>query len=172
MAQPYIGEIRLFASNFAPQNWLFCHGQLLPISENDALYQVIGTRYGGDGESNFALPDLRGRIPLHFGVGPDTLNYPISQMAGTETVTLTTQQIPVHTHPVLASTGPGSVNSPTNNVIGVSAAVKVFIEDEPVVNMNAGAVGPAGGSEPHENCQPFLGINYIISLFGIFPTPT
>jgi microcystin-dependent protein len=172
MAQPYIGEIRMFAGNFPPNGWLLCNGQLLPISENEALFQLIGTTYGGDGESTFAMPDLQSRVPLHFGNGPDGINYPRAQMAGTETVTLTTQQMPVHTHPVIASTGPGNVNSPTNNLIGVSAAVKVFIEDEPVVNMNAGAVGPQGGSQPHENCQPFLCINYIISLFGLYPSPT
>jgi microcystin-dependent protein len=172
MAQPYIGEIRLFAGTFNPVGWEFCNGQLLPISENEALFQLIGTMYGGDGQENFGLPNLQSRVPMHFGNGPDGINYVQAQMAGTESETLTIQQMPAHTHPVIASTGPGNVNSPTNNVIGVSAAVKVFIEDEPAVNMNAAAVGPVGGSQPHENCQPFLCINYIISLFGIYPSPT
>jgi microcystin-dependent protein len=167
MAQPYVGEIRIFAGNFAPAGWMFCGGQLLPISENEVLFQLIGTTYGGDGESTFALPDLRGRLPIHQGNG-----FILAETGGAEEVTLTTQQIPVHTHPVLASTGPGSVNTPTGNVIGVSSAVKVFIEDEPTVNMNNGAVVPVGGSQPHTNFQPYLCVNFIISLYGIFPSPT
>jgi microcystin-dependent protein len=167
MAQPYVGEIRMFGGNFAPAGWMFCEGQLLPISENETLFQLIGTTYGGDGERTFALPDMRGRLPIHQGGG-----FVLAETGGAETVTLTTQQIPVHTHPVLASTGPGSVNSPTGNIFGVSAAVKVFIEDEPVVSLNAGAVGPVGGSQPHTNLQPYLCVDFIISLFGIFPSPT
>ncbi|HZG09914.1 MAG TPA: tail fiber protein [Allosphingosinicella sp.] len=167
MAQPYVGEIRIFAGNFAPVAWMFCEGQLLPISENETLFQLIGTSYGGDGESTFALPDLRGRLPIHQGNG-----FILAETGGAEEVTLTTQQLPVHSHPVLASTGPGSVNTPTGNVIGVSSAVKVFIEDEPAVNMNNGAVAPVGGSQPHTNLQPYLGLNFIISLYGIFPSPT
>jgi microcystin-dependent protein len=172
MAQPYVGEIRLFASNFAPRDWLFCHGQLLPIAENEVLFQLIGTRYGGDGESNFALPDLRGRVPLHFGVGPDTVNYPISQMAGTESETLTTQQIPVHTHPLLASTDQTASVNPGGAVIGAPLTATPFYADTPNTGLAAQSISLAGGSQPHENCQPYLCINYIISLFGLFPSPT
>ncbi|HEY0026258.1 MAG TPA: tail fiber protein [Allosphingosinicella sp.] len=169
MAQPYIGEIRMFAGNFPPVGWMFCNGDLLAISENDALFVLIGTTYGGDGESNFALPNLQSRIPIHMGSNGGT-SYQLAEMAGTEQETLTSQQMPNHTHSVLASTGPGNLNTPAGNVIGVSAAVKVFIEDDPLVNMSAQAVGVQGGSQPHTNCQPYLCINYIISLFGIFPT--
>jgi microcystin-dependent protein len=172
MAQPYVGEIRMFAGNFPPVGWMFCDGEPLPISENEILFQLIGTTYGGDGESTFNLPNLQSRVPLHMGNGPDGVTYPLSQMAGTEQETLTIQQIPSHTHPMLASTGVGNNNSPNGNVTSQSASVKVYIADAPSAALDAQAVTPVGGSQPHENCQPFLCINYIISLFGIFPNPT
>jgi microcystin-dependent protein len=173
MAQPYIGEIRMFAGNFPPNGWLFCDGQQLPISENETLFQLIGTTYGGDGESNFNLPNLQSRVPMHFGNGPDGVTYQIAEMAGVESVTLTTQQIPVHSHPLIAAQLPGDANSPGNNLVAETpGGIKLYIEDAPSIQMNAGAIGPVGGSQPHENCQPFLCINYIISLFGIFPSPT
>jgi microcystin-dependent protein len=173
MAQPYVGEIRLFAGNFAPVGWLICRGQQLPISENETLFQLIGTTYGGDGESTFNIPNLQSRVPLHFGNGPDGINYPLAQMAGTESVTLTTQQIPVHTHPFVVSLSDGTQVSPSNNVVAVPAAgINIYFEDTPTTGFNAGAISPVGGSQPHENCQPFLCINYIISLFGLFPQPT
>lgn len=173
MAQPYVGEIRMFAGNFAPAGWMFCDGQLLPISENETLFQLIGTTYGGDGESTFALPNLQSRVPIHMGNGPDGTTYQLAEMAGTETVTLTTQQIPIHNHALTASTAAGAVNSPANQVIAASPSILVFIQDTPDSTLNlANSVTPAGGSQPHENCQPFLCINYIISLFGIFPSPS
>jgi microcystin-dependent protein len=173
MAQPYIGEIRMFAGTFAPLGWEFCSGQTVPISENEALYQLIGTTYGGDGESSFALPNLQSRIPLHKGNGPDGLAYPLAQAAGTESVTLTVQQIPVHTHPLTASTADGTVPNPSGNVLAQTpAGIFPYFEDAPTGNMNQGAITPAGGSQPHENSQPFLCINYIISMFGLFPSPT
>ena len=169
MAQPYIGEIRMFAGTFAPAGWMLCSGQLLPISENDALFVVLGTMYGGDGESTFALPNLQSRVPIHTGTGPDGVNYTQAEAAGVESVTLTTQQIPIHNHALLVSTGPGNDNLPTGHVTGESASVKVYISDSPGGAMNNTSVTPVGGSQPHENCQPFLCINYIISLFGVFP---
>ena len=172
MAQPYVGEIRMFAGNFPPVGWLFCDGQQLPISENETLFQLIGTTYGGDGESTFNLPNLQSRIPIHMGTGPDGVNYQLAEAAGVESVTLTVQQIPIHNHALVVSTGPGNNNIPTNNVPGESASVKIYAADVPSAAMNAASVTPAGGSQPHENCQPFLCINYIISLFGIFPSPT
>jgi len=172
MAQPYVGEIRMFAGNFAPVGWMFCEGQQLPISENETLFQLIGTTYGGDGESTFNLPNLSSRVPIHMGTGPDGITYPLAQMAGTEEVTLSMQQIPNHSHPMLASTGPGGSNAPSGNVTAQSASVKMYIADAPSGAMNAQVVTPVGGSQPHENCQPFLCINYIISLFGLFPNPT
>lgn len=172
MAQPYVGEIRMFAGNFAPAGWMLCQGQLLPISENDALFTLIGTTYGGDGQTTFALPDLRGRIPLHMGQGPGTSSFVIGQQGGVETVTLTVNQLPQHTHPLQASTNLANTGTPTDKVLGVTAAFDAYIDDTPLVNMNAASFGSTGGSQPHDNMQPFLCINYIISLFGIFPSPT
>jgi microcystin-dependent protein len=176
MAQPYVGEIRMFAGNFAPAGWMFCSGQQLPIAENEVLFQLIGTTYGGDGESTFNLPNLQSRIPLHMGNGPDGVNYPLAQMAGTESVTLTTQQIPNHTHPLLTSNAAATA-SPTNATFATSTSSQAGSnaynnEADPGTQLAPGVINPTGGSQPHENCQPFLCINYIISLFGIFPSPT
>jgi microcystin-dependent protein len=172
MAQPYVGEIRIFAGNFAPAGWMFCDGQLLPISENETLFQLIGTTYGGDGESTFALPNLQSRVPIHMGQGKDGVTYQLAEMAGTESVTLTTQQIPSHTHPLTASGDVGDQAAPAGNCISNSNGPVPYIEDVAGSAMNANAIGPQGGSQPHENCQPFLCVNFIISLFGIFPSPT
>src|SRR5690349_20815239 len=165
MAQPYVGEIRMFAGNFAPAGWMFCEGQLLPISENETLFNLIGTTYGGDGQSTFALPDLRGRIPIHQGNG-----FILAETGGSEEVTLTTQQIPIHTHALLASGDVGNQINPENNLTSNSNGALPYIEDVPQVVMSP--VTPVGGSQPHNNFQPYLCINYIISLFGIFPSPT
>jgi len=167
MAQPYVGEIRMFAGNFAPAGWMFCEGQLLPISENETLFNLIGTTYGGDGQSTFALPDLRGRIPLHFGNG-----FTLAETGGVETVTLTVSQIPSHSHPVLASTAPGGQTTPGGNVPAASFNVTPYINDVPTGAMSANAVGAVGGSQPHNNFQPYLCVDFIISLFGIFPSQT
>lgn len=167
MAQPYVGEIRMFAGNFAPAGWMFCEGQLLPISENETLFNLIGTTYGGDGQSTFALPDMRGRIPIHQGNG-----FILAETGGAEEITLTVNQMPVHSHPFLASVGPGNVNIPTGNVPAQSAAVKIYTVDSPTAQLNVQSNGPTGGSQPHTNFQPYLCINYIISLFGIFPSPS
>ena len=167
MALPYVGEIRIFAGNFAPAGWMFCEGQVLPISENETLFNLIGTTYGGDGESTFALPDLRGRLPLHMGGG-----FTLAETGGVETVTITTQQIPAHSHAMLASTGPGTQNDPTNAVTAGSPSVTLYEADVTDANMAASAVGSTGGSQPHENFQPYLCLSFIISLFGIFPTQT
>ena len=167
MAQPYVGEIRIFAGNFPPKGWRFCEGELLPIADNETLFQLIGTTYGGDGVSNFALPDLRGRIPVHQGT-----SYFLAEQGGVEQVTLTVNQIPAHTHPLLASTNISTQTSPTNNVLAQSTAADMYIEDVPNVSLAPNAIGPTGGSQPHTNFQPYLCLNYIISLFGIFPSPT
>ncbi len=167
MAQPYIGEIRMFAGNFAPVGWEFCEGQTIPIEENEALFQLIGTTYGGDGESTFNLPDLRGRLPIHMGGG-----FNLAETGGAEEVTLTTAQLPVHTHPFMGSTGPGADQLPTNNVIASSPNVRMFRESNVGAAMNAQAIGPVGGSQPHTNFQPYLCVDFIISMFGIFPSPT
>jgi microcystin-dependent protein len=176
MAQPYIGEIRMFAGTYAPSGWAYCNGQQLPISENEALYQLIGTTYGGDGESTFNLPNLQSRVPIHKGNGPDGNPYPLAQMAGTETVTLTVQQIPSHNHVLIATDAAGTL-TPGNATLAKAASsqqgVKVY-NNAPAafVQLRPETVGASGGSQPHENCQPFLCVNFIISLFGIFPTQT
>jgi microcystin-dependent protein len=157
----------MFAGNFAPAGWMFCEGQLLPISENETLFQLIGTTYGGDGESTFALPDLRGRIPIHQGNG-----FILAETGGAEQITLAVQQIAAHSHPLLASGAGGNLNTPAGNLTAESATVKVYIEDSPTASMLADAVGPVGGSQPHTNFEPYLCVNFIISLFGIFPSPT
>jgi microcystin-dependent protein len=173
MAQPYVGEIRMFAGNFPPVGWMFCQGQQMSISENDVLFQLIGTTYGGDGEESFNLPNLASRVPMHMGTGPDGTTYQIGEMAGTEQETLSIQQIPNHTHPLTASLATGTLTTPGGNVLAQTpGGVKPYIEQDADTNMSAQAITPAGGSQPHENTQPFLCINFIISLFGIFPSQT
>jgi microcystin-dependent protein len=173
MAQPYVGEVRLFAGNFAPAGWQFCDGSLLPISENETLFNLIGTTFGGDGQSTFAVPDLRGRLPIHLGQGQGLSNRTLGQAAGTESVTLTIQQIPNHTHPMVGSTSLGQDTSPAGKVVAqIGAGALPYIQDSTDTNLNAAAVLPAGGSLPHDNLQPFLCISFIISLFGIFPSQT
>ena len=173
MAQPYVGEIRMFAGNFAPAGWMFCEGQLLPISENETLFNLIGTTYGGDGQSTFALPDLRSRLPMHMGQGPGiTQNYIIAETGGVETVTLTTQQLPVHNHAFEATLNAAAGTDPTNQVIAQTSQIHMFTQDVTNRQMNASALAPVGGSQPHDNLQPYLCISFIISLFGIFPSPT
>jgi microcystin-dependent protein len=167
MAQPYVGELRLFAGNFAPAGWMFCDGQLLPISENEVLFQLIGTTYGGDGETTFALPDLRGRVPVHQGNG-----YTLAQTGGAETVTLTPSQMPVHRHPLRASTAAATHSAPGNTLLTATGTVNSYGSGNPDQLMTAGALTPSGGSQPHDNMAPYLAVSYIISLFGIFPSPT
>lgn len=167
MAQPYVGEIRMFAGNFAPAGWQFCEGQLLPISENETLFQLIGTTYGGDGQNTFGLPDLRGRLPIHQGNGSV-----LADTGGAEEITLTVNQIPSHTHPMLASTAVAQDTAATNKVTAQSGSALLYIQDSTDANMSPQAITSVGGSQPHTNFQPFLCINFIISLFGIFPTPT
>lgn len=166
MAQPYVGEIRLFAGNFAPAGWMFCEGQLLPISEYETLFNLIGTTYGGDGQSTFALPDLRGRIPVHQGNG-----FNLAETGGAEEVTLTASQIPTHSHALLGSADPASARSLANGVFGRAPGEAYASEFTPQV-LSPQAVGPVGGSQPHNNFQPYLCVDYIISLFGIFPSQT
>ena len=165
MAQPFVGELRLFAGNFAPAGWMFCDGQLLPIAENETLFQLIGTTYGGDGQSTFGLPDLRGRVPVHQGNG-----FTLAQTGGTETVTLTTAQVPAHTHALRASAAAGTNSAPGNAVLAATGAVNSYGSGTPDQAMTADALARSGGSQPHDNMAPFLAVSYIISLFGIFPS--
>lgn len=174
MSDPFVGEIKMFAGNFPPNGWQLCQGQLIPISENETLFQLIGTTYGGDGENTFALPNLASRVAIHQGQGPGiTQSYIIGEIAGTEEVTLTTQQIPQHTHiAVTASTG--QVGTAANNILADAQSTqtgpRIYSTQATNVTMNANTIAPAGGSQPHSNIQPTLAINFIISLFGIFPT--
>lgn len=172
MAQPYVGEIRMFAGNFAPAGWMFCEGQLLPISENETLFQLIGTMYGGDGQATFALPDLRGRVPVHFGTSSFGTPFPQTEAAGVEEVTLNSLQIPIHTHPMVVLDHAGNQVNPGGNLPGHSFNVTPYINSTPSAGFNAGAISSAGGSQPHTNFQPYLCIDFIISLFGIFPSQT
>ena len=169
MGTPFVGEIRMFAGNFAPAGWMFCQGQLLPISENETLFQLIGTTYGGDGQSTFALPNLSSRVPIHQGSG-----FTLADAAGAESVTLTTSQIPAHTHVPQASTSsvsPPNVSSPAG-AVWAQSVLNDYSTAAPSQAMNAAAIGSSGGSQPHDNMIPFLVINFIISLFGIFPSQT
>src|SRR5437763_6497475 len=170
---PFVGEIRMFAGNFPPAGWMFCDGSQLPISENETLFQLIGTTYGGDGQTTFNLPDLRGRVPIHQGTNPATgTTFTLAEQTGVETVTLTTQQIPSHTHALLATTATGTQVNPGGNLLANSQGPQPYIQEDPDNNLNAQALQQVGGSQPHENLQPYLGLNFIISLFGIFPSPT
>lgn len=167
MGSPYIGEIRMFAGNFAPTGWALCDGQVLPIAENDALFTLIGTTYGGDGQETFALPDLRGRIPIHSGTSQSGISYTIGEQGGAEEITLTSQQIPVHRHP-LASSAPATSGSPAGNAFGAAAGMNLYAEAEGIADLEGNM--PLGGSQPHDNMMPYLAVNFIISLFGIFPS--
>jgi len=173
MSQPYVGEIRMFGASFAPAGWAFCNGQLLPISENETLFQLIGTTYGGDGQSTFALPNLQSRVPVHMGQGPGiSNNYQLAETGGSESVTLTTQQTPIHTHPALCSSVGGNSSDPAGGIWAFSD-LNQYSTAAPDVGMGTPAIQttPQGGSQPHDNMIPYLVISYIISLFGIFPSP-
>jgi microcystin-dependent protein len=176
MGQPYIGEIRIFGGNFPPAGWMFCDGALLPISEYDTLFNLIGTTYGGDGQSNFGLPDLRGRVPIHMGTGGGS-TYTLAQNGGVESVTLSTQQLPVHNHPPLA-TNTGQQLSPSTTTYFASSTSSqtvtlIFGPGPAASNLSPASVLPFnGGGQPHDNRQPYECLNFIISLFGIYPSPT
>lgn len=171
MSNPFVGEIRMFGSSFAPLGWAFCDGSLMPISENDTLFTLIGTTYGGDGQSTFGLPNLQSRIPIHAGQGPGlSQNYQLGDTLGTEVVTLTTNQLPLHNHALLASTDPANTPNPGGNVLSAPITATPYFQAAPNVSMNSGILAPQGGNQPHDNMVPFLCISFIISLFGVFPT--
>jgi microcystin-dependent protein len=164
MGQPFVGEIRQFAGNYPPNGWALCDGQVLSIAENEVLFQLIGTTYGGDGEELFALPDLRGRVPIHME------NTVIGESAGTETVTLTSSQMPAHTHPPSTSDASGS-DDPEGKFWAKSGTSRSYATPAGDLQMNPQSISPAGGSQPHENRVPFVAVSYIISLYGLFPSP-
>lgn len=169
----YVGEIRLFAGNFEPAGWMFCAGQSLPISENEVLFQLIGTTYGGDGEVSFNLPDLRSRVPVHMGIGSTGTTYQIGDQAGVEAVTLTIPQIPNHTHTMLATSNLAATSTPSPSVVPAvtqASVITAYGTDAPTTPLSPSALLAQGGSQAHENMQPSLGLNFIISLFGVFPS--
>jgi microcystin-dependent protein len=165
MSEPYVGEIRLFAGNFAPLGWAFCDGQVLAIAQSEVLFNLIGTTYGGDGQSTFQLPDLRGRVPVHQGAG-----YVQGESGGQETVTLSAAQLPAHGHAMYASTAAASATQGPTGVLASSAAMRLYGSGAPNMAMDANAMSQVGGNQPHENMPPFVALNYIISLFGVFPS--
>jgi len=169
--EPILGEIKMFAGNFAPTGWAFCQGQLLPIAQNTALFSLLGTTYGGNGTTTFALPDLRGRAPIGFGQGPGLSNKDLGQQFGTETVTLTTAQMPAHSHTVNAVTTEGNQNLPTNSLPANTKALdKEYSDAASNTTMKSGMIGITGSSQPVNISQPSLGVNFIIALQGIFPS--
>ncbi|MCG7408498.1 tail fiber protein [Paenibacillus sp. ACRRX] len=164
MAEPYIGEIRMFSGSYAPQGWALCNGQLLSISENEVLFTLLGTTYGGDGQTNFALPDLRGRVPIH-----NTPTYPLGSRSGTETVTLTSAQLPVHSHGIVSTNDQAMQQSPENAVWAAPSSA-IYGDQAPAGTMSPASILPTGGNHPHNNMMPYLTVNFIISLFGIYPS--
>ena len=176
MGQPYVGEIRMFGGNFAPAGWMTCDGQLLPISEYETLFNLIGTTYGGDGTSTFELPNLQGCLPLHQGTGPGGVTFTIGQTAGSETVTLTTQMIPTHNHPLNATdSGPQAGPAGANPAVASTAQPGTMVYGAPATQpttLHPNTIQMDGNNTPHNNIQPYQCINFIISLFGIYPSPT
>ena len=170
MSEPFVGEIRMFAGNFAPRGWAFCDGQLLAVSQNDALFSLLGTIYGGDGRTTFGLPDMRGRIPIHAGSGPGLSDRRLGAKSGSETATVDVTQLPAHTHS-LASTNSVTEGNPAGNVVADTGTKNIYADDAaPALNFSSSASQAVGGSQSHSNMMPYLCINYIIALFGIYPS--
>jgi microcystin-dependent protein len=171
MTDPYIGEIRIFGGNFAPVGWAFCAGQPLPIGQFDALFNLIGTTYGGDGQQTFNLPDLRGRVPVHQGTGAGLSSRILGETAGSESVTLTANQMPGHRHPFVGTTNQAGTTNATANLVGQNPGSNIYVEDQAFVALDQQSVLTQGGSQPHDNLQPYLCVNFIIALEGIYPPP-
>ena len=173
MGTPYVGEIRMFGGNFAPAGWHFCDGSLMQISENDALYALIGTTYGGDGDTTFGLPNMQSRIPVHAGQGPTiSQNYQLGEMAGVEAVSITVNTLPIHNHAVMASTATASNPNPDGNILATSPTISSYVIDVAGPSLSSNAITFTGGNQPHDNMMPYQCVNFIISLYGIFPTQT
>lgn len=170
MSEPFVGEIRMFAGNFAPRGWAFCDGQLLAVSQNDALFSLLGTIYGGDGRTTFGLPDMRGRIALHQGTGPGLSPRRLGSKAGAENVTLTSNQIASHTHDWNANTADATGTAPQGKVTATPQGFRVFEEAAQDSNLDASTIAATGGSQPHSNLMPTLCIHFIIALVGIYPS--
>ncbi len=170
MSEPFVGEIRMFAGNFAPRGWAFCDGQLLAVSQNDALFSLFGTIYGGDGRTTFGLPDLRGRVPVHAGQGPGLSERRLGSKGGAENVTVTVNQLASHTHLVKGTNEPADATVPSSRLPAGSSTVSLYASTAPTVDFNAAAVPAVGGSQSHDNLMPFLCINFIVALIGIYPS--
>ncbi|MEM7582826.1 MAG: tail fiber protein [Acidobacteriota bacterium] len=170
MSEPFVGEIRMFAGNFAPRGWAFCDGQLLAVSQNDALFSLLGTIYGGDGRTTFGLPDLRGRIPLHQGTGPGLSQRRLGSKGGAEKVTLTTNQLASHTHDWNANTQVATGDAPQGKVVAAPAVGRLYAQVDQTASLASTTIANTGGSQSHTNLMPTLCINFIIALFGIYPS--
>jgi len=171
MSDPFIGEIRMFAGNFAPRSWAFCDGQLLAVSQNDALFSLLGTIYGGDGRTTFGLPEMRGRIPIHAGTGPGLNQRRLGAKSGAERVTVTANQLPTHSHAFQATSSSANVNAPAGALLAQTQA-DIYLDnlDDGSASLAATSVSSAGGSQPHNNLMPFQCVNFIIALFGTYPS--
>jgi len=172
MADPFVAEIRIFPFNFAPKGWAWCDGQLMPLSQNTALFSLLGTTYGGDGKSNFALPDLQGRAPMHPGQGPGLSLHDLGETGGSETVTLLESEIPAHAHSMFVSTQLALENIPVDQNLAQGDGVNLYAAPNPVVSMSSQALAPTGGDQPHNNLQPYLTFYFCIALQGVFPPRT
>jgi microcystin-dependent protein len=172
MADPFVAEIRIFPFNFAPRGWAWCDGQLLPLSQNTALFSLLGTTYGGNGKSNFALPDLQGRAPMHPGQGPGLSLHDLGETGGSETVTLLESEIPAHSHSLVASQADGVERIPNGQLLATGIGISAFQTPGPMTQLNPNALAPAGGDQPHNNLQPFLTFYFCIALQGVFPPRT
>lgn len=171
MSEPFIAEIRIFAGNFAPRSWAFCDGQLLPVAQNTALFSLIGTTYGGDGRRTTGLPNLKGRAVMHPGRGPGLTSRTLGENTGVEEVTLTDNNMPLHNHTLQARAKLANESNPDGNSLAVGKGIGIYTEDtNPLVDMAAGSLNNSGGSQPHNNMQPYIAINYIIALQGVYPS--
>ena len=169
MSEPFLGQIVGFGGNFAPRGWAFCNGQIMSIAQSSALFAILGTTYGGNGQTTFGLPDLRGRVPVHWGDGPGLSSYVLGELTGTETVTLISTQMPAHNHTLNASTEDAGVKNPTGQVLATTTT-SAYVSTPIDTTMNPAAIGIAGGNQPHNNLQPLLAISFIIALEGFFPS--